>query len=163
MAVTSYKSDQYTAGHSAPAVTSMESFAASLKSINFAVTQTVQGDATSPLYIAWLPAGDVEFHPWLSRIRWTAGGSSLVFDVGFEAYVGLDGAAVAVNATAFDNDIDVSAAGAAFLGSDISTGGSGGDTWRFSSKTGVGIKIVSAGAVVPAGMTVIGNLIYTQL
>ncbi len=162
MGATAYQSDQYQAAHGAPSMLSMEKYDKSLKAIAFKVTQTAKGDAGSTLLIGRLPAGKLVFHPALSRYRWTAGGASLVFDIGYAAYTKSDGDAATADADCFDNDVDVSSAGAAFMGSDIGTNGTGGDTVEFDSKDGVTIYITSAGAVIPAAMTVIGNLVYSQ-
>ena len=163
MAVTTEYSTEYTAGYQDPHIADVTTSQSGLQRQKFTFTQgSAAGDAGSLAYLGRLPAGKVTFHPALSRYRWSAGGSSLIFDIGYGAYTEPDGDAVTADADGFDGDVDVSSAGAAFMGSDIGTLGTGADTFEFNSESGVDIYVTTAGAVIPAAMTIKGNLVFSK-
>lgn len=128
-----------------------------IKFVPFTFTQgAAAGDATSTAQLAFLEGGRFVVLPKLSFIDWSAFGAARVLDIGLSAYTDEDGNTVAAAPTAFDEDIDVSAAGRAAMGSDIAavTGG------RFLVKSRSGVTIVAtvAGGTIPAGATLTGYL-----
>lgn len=127
----------------------------------FTFTQgAAAGDATSVQKLVKLPAGKVTVYTNLGYINWSAFGASRVLDVGHAAYNDPDGAAVAAGAAAWDNDIDVSAAGGAQLGSDVTAGV--GKIVEYNSRSGVTIQASVAGGTIPAGATIKGYVVYSM-
>lgn len=159
MAVTNTNSTQV--GYEASPVTIVKNCDSNCKTrkkvFNF-VQGAAAGDAGSTAVLANLPAGRVRIYPLESRITWSAFGASRLLDVGYAAYTSEDGSAVTVSAAYFDDDIDVSSAGTAAMGSDIPDKDK---TKYFASKSGVSIYATVAGGTIPAAATIDGYITYT--
>lgn len=126
---------------------------------NFTFTQVGAGDIGSTVDLMTIPNGDVRLVFPLSRIRWSAFGAARTLDIGYKAYTDLlTNLPVVAAPAAFDDDIDVSAAGNAALGSDATEP----KTPRFESKDGLTIYATVAGGTIPAGATLNGFLAYVQ-
>jgi hypothetical protein len=120
---------------------------------------------TDYLILRRLPAGDVWFYPVLSRFQCTAGAASQTVDIGYQAYTGYDGAAVAADLNLFDDDVAVNGAIEAALGSDYiiaTTTTTTGQYKLFQSRTGVNIVLTCAVAALVAAQTIKGYLVISQ-
>jgi hypothetical protein len=128
----------------------------------------VAGDIGSTVDLALLPAGDVRLYLTESRIFWSAFGAARILDIGHRAYkaIDFDGSLgvqpVAAAPNLFDDDVDVSAAGNAALGSDFVLAGTIAKTQRFLSADGVMIFATVAGGTIPAGAILEGFLTYAE-
>ncbi len=116
-----------------------------VRAASFSFTQSAAaGDATSVQRLLVLPPGQIKvLGIYLAN---SAFGASRVLDVGYEAFAKTDGTAVSASATAFNDDLDVSAAGARM-------------TWyntALDSKSGIVISATVAGGTIPAGATLAG-------
>jgi hypothetical protein len=104
-----------------------------------------------------LPAGKVRVHLAHSRVAHSAFGASRTLDLGWEAYTGDDGVAVAADPNGLDDGVDVSSAG-----NYAPVGTIGGDeTKLFESQEGVVIAAQTNDATIPAAATIAGVLYYT--
>lgn len=106
------------------------------------------GDAGSTADLVQLPPGLVRVFLSNSHIEWTAFGAARVLDIGYAAYVQPDGTAVVADDNAFDDNIDVSSAGNAALGSDVAA--LSGKMMEFNSRDGVTLFATVAGGTIPA-------------
>lgn len=132
------------------------------KIARFNFTQSAAaGDIASTQKLLFLPPGRIIVFPKLSFIQWTAFGAARVLDIGYAAYTGEDGVAVGALANAFDDDIDVSAAGGAAMGSDLTVGT--GMLWTFKSSGGVTLLSTVAGGTIPAAATLKGYVTYAEV
>jgi hypothetical protein len=120
-------------------------------------TEVVAGDATSVQRLQFIPPGMYRFKRDLSFVRFSAFGAARVLDIGWEAYVDKDGTAVAASAAGLNNDIDVSAAGGANIGTALTVGYK-----DFESRDGVWISSTVAGGTIPAAATIDGHLFLTH-
>jgi len=123
----------------------------------------VLGDAGTTIDLAQLPRGPVRLNLTTSRIFWSAFGAARLLDIGHRAYEAADGSIVAAVANLFDDDVDVSAAGNAALGSDFVLANFLAKTQRFLSAKGVTIFATVAGGTIPAGAIIEGWLDYTEM
>lgn len=132
-----------------------------LRSFYFHFVQgAAAGDATSTATLVHIPPGKWRIFLPLSVIQWTAFGASRVLDVGYAAHTNADGTAVTADPDSFDNDIDVSSAGQAALGSDFALGT--GDTLEIDSKDGVDILATVAGGTIPAAAVLSGFIVAAR-
>ena len=123
MAVTTQYSTQYGGVGDTPSVASLpNSYDVGRKQAYwFDHTQSGAGDATSTVDLVFLPAGKYRILIAESHIEWTAFGASRLLDIGLRAYTNADGTAVVVDDNLYDDDVDVSSAGQAAMGSDYIT------------------------------------------
>ena len=164
MAVTNESSTEYlkatdprTNGLMAPEVTPQK-----IKYARFNFTQGVAaGDIGSTADLVRLPAGRIVVFPKASLIQWSAFGAARTLDVGYASYTDEDGTTVVAAAAVWDDDVDVTAAGVAALGSDLAaaTGGA----YDFKSDNGVKILATVAGGTIPAGATLKGYVAYAEV
>ena len=125
----------------------------------FEFTQSAAaGDATSTMTLGQLPPGRCVFFPKMSWLSWDAFGASRVLDIGHAAYTGEDGVAVVAATNKWDDNIDVSSAGGAAMGSDLVIADAAGT--EFKSAAGVNIVANVAGGTIPAGTKIFGYLAY---
>ena len=117
--------------------------------------------ATSKVYLRRLPPGLVWFFPLESRIRWSAGGASLVFDIGYGAYTKHDLTPVVASANIFDDDVAATSAGVAYMGSDYTDTTGGYEI--FNSQSGVDLVMTMAGLDTPLTFFASGYLVYASL
>lgn len=124
--------------------------------VPFTFTQSGAGDATSIANLAFLEGGRYHIYPKSSYMQNSAFGASRVLDIGLAAYTDEDGNTVAAQPLLFDDDIDVSAAAGAALGSDIAaaTGGK----FLVKTRSGVAITATVAGGTIPDGATLKGYI-----
>lgn len=119
----------------------------------------VAGDATSVQTLCTLPAGRLRIIINQSCVANSAFGAARTLDVGYAAYTGKDGVAVAADPDALTTAvIDVSAAAtnnlAAAAGAD--------PTLFINSRDGVTIESVVAGGTIPAAATLYGYITYMK-
>ena len=158
MAVTVEKSTQLTA-ELAGNIGAINELGAKFRIKRFNFTQgAAAGDATSSAELVQLPAGRVRVYPKLSVLSNSAFGASRVLDVGYKAYTSEAGAAVTADLDFIDNDIDVSSAASAALGTDIAAADK---TAYFASATGVTLVATVAGGTIPVAATLDGYVVYS--
>lgn len=162
MAVTTESSTQITNGTSLPPVMNPSyDDHGRVRCKVFTFTQgSAAGDATSTAGLVKLPPGVGRILLNESHIEWSAFGASRVLDIGYTAHTNTDGTAVVEDDNAFDNDIDVSSAGNAALGSDVAA--ASGKMYQFDSKEGITIFATVAGGTIPAGATLTGYVLYVM-
>ncbi|WP_435310647.1 hypothetical protein [Primorskyibacter sedentarius] len=162
MAVTNEKSTQLNNVDAAPPVANPAyNDGGRLRVKFFDFTQgAAAGDAGSTVDLVKLPAGKCRVLGALSFIEWSAFGASRVLDIGYTAHTDTDGATVAANAVALDNDINVASAGSAAMGSDAAV--NLGKSLELNSKSGVTIQAACAGGTIPAGARLVGYVVYVQ-
>lgn len=159
MAVTTENSDQIDRIVAVPPkVVPTHDWHGRLRAARFSFTQgAAAGDATSNQRLVQLPAGKVRVHLALSRVAHSAFGAARTLDLGWEAYTGDDGVAVAADPNGLDDGVDVSSAG-----SYAPTGTVGGDeTYLFESQEGVVIAAQTNDATIPAAATLKGVIYYS--
>ena len=125
------------------------------------VQGAVEGAATSTVNIVKLPAGRVRLITGLSRayVNWVA--ASATMDLGWRAYTGLDGVAVAESLAGIISALDVDTVGYHSLESDVTALLEGlGGTKEFTSKSGVILCLHSPTAVITVGDTIGGYVVY---
>jgi hypothetical protein len=130
-----------------------------LKIVRFSYTQAGAGDATSTVELVKLPRGRLRVIGTLSRIAFSAFGSSRVLDIGWQAYEDFGGTAVAADDNGIDDDINVASAGAAALGNALTATD---DTLEIESNTGVTIFATVTGGTIPDGATLTGYIVYAK-
>ena len=117
------------------------------------VQSAAAGDATSTMDLVYLQRGRYVILPRLSQIRWSAFGASRVLDIGVTAHTDESGATVAAALARFDDDVDVSAAGTAAMGSDLAAADFSGVYLNIGGTTntdGAIIRATVAGGTIPA-------------
>lgn len=95
------------------------------------------GTTTSDVELVRLPPGRFKILLFESQIEWTAMGTGETMDIGYRAYTAVDGTPVAVALAAFDDDVDVAAAGHAAFGSDLVA--TSGGVYQVESRDGLTI------------------------
>lgn len=137
-----------------------------LEVMPFTFTQSGAGNAGSTATLIQLQKGRYRIFPRSSYINWTAFGASRLLDIGLSAYTAEDGSTVAIAAARFDDDVDVSAAGGAFMGSDLSAADSIGVdvlVGGTSNTDGVAILATVAGGTIPDGAVLRGYLVVATI
>lgn len=137
-----------------------------LEVMPFTFTQSGAGNATSTATLVQLQKGRYRIYPRLSYINWTAFGASRVLDIGLSAYTGEDGVAVTVAADKFDNDIDVSSAGGAAMGSDLAAADNVGiDVLVGGESNTDGARIIAtvAGGTIPDAAVLRGYVVLSRI
>jgi hypothetical protein len=126
----------------------------------FTHTQSGAGDATSSVALAKLPAGRVRLLGAMSRayVNWTTASATL--DLGWDAYTGLDGVAVAADPNGLIDGLDVDTVGFQTLEGAIAANLLTGGTYLFTSKTGVVIRATSQDQALADGDDLVGYLCY---
>ena len=133
-----------------------------LEAMPFTFTQSGAGNAGSTATLITLQKGRYRIFPRSSYVNWTAFGASRVLDIGLSAYTAEDGSTVSISAARFDDDVDVSAAGGAFMGSDLSAADSIGVdvlVGGTSNTDGASIVATVAGGTIPDGAILRGYLV----
>ncbi|WP_414464361.1 hypothetical protein [Hyphomicrobium sp. DY-1] len=129
-----------------------------LRIARFNFVQAGAGDATSTVDLVDLPRGRVNIVTALSKVAWSAFGSARTLDIGLRAYTKIDNSVNAEAPAELDDDIDVSSAGTAAPGSDLSSK----DKIRtVTSQQGVTVFASVAGGTIPDGATLDGYIVYT--
>ncbi len=157
MAVTTQKGDQVTnLDATPPVVENTANMHGRMRIAYFSHTQSGAGDANSTVEVVRLPAGKVRLLGALSRIEhnWTV--STVDMNVGWAAYVDIDGTAVVADPNGLDAAIDVDSAGTIAVGSVLGTA----DTKLFESQSGVSIELQAVAAGLADTDTVEGYLVY---
>lgn len=119
------------------------------------------GDATSTMAFFRFEPGRYKFFPRQSTVQWSAFGASRVLDIGIGAYTAEDGAAVSAAANSWDDNIDVSAAGIADMGSDLAAGTGGAIT--ILSSTAFDVYATVAGGTIPIAATLNGHIAFAKV
>ena len=129
----------------------------------FSHTQDGAGDATSSVALVKLPAGRVRLMLGLSMLHvdWTTGSATL--DLGWDAYVGLDGVAVVADPNGLIDGLDVDTAGR-YSGEDLVTAitDQDGGTKLFTSQAGVTIRATSQDVALATSSAIAGYLAYLK-
>ena len=114
------------------------------------------GDAGSLAELVRLPAGHVRLILPLSRVAFSALGSSRTMDLGWAAYANHDGAAVVADPNGLDAAVSVSAAGSVNPSGTVG----GGETMLFSAQEGLTLTAQINGGTIPSGATLNGWFVY---
>lgn len=155
MATTAQKSDLET-NREAGTLSDANDYGGRLKTYRFSHTQSGAGDAGSTVELVHLPAGRFRIYGAMSRVGFSAFGTSRVLDIGWQAYTDFGGAAVAADADGIDNDINVATAGSAAMGNALAALD---DTLVIESQTGVTIYATVAGGTIPDAAVLSGYIV----
>lgn len=137
-----------------------------LEVMPFTFTQSGAGNATSTATLIQLQQGRYRIYPKLSFINWTAFGASRVLDIGLSAYTAEDGSTVSIADAKFDDNIDVSSAGGAAMGSDLAAADSiGVDVLVGGSSNTDGARIIAtvAGGTIPDAAVLRGYVVLSRI
>jgi hypothetical protein len=137
-----------------------------MEALPFTFTQSGAGNAGSTATLLVLQKGRYRIYPKLSFINWTAFGASRVLDIGLSAYTAEDGSTVALADNRFDDNVDVSAAGGAAMGSDLAAADSIGVdvlVGGTSNTDGAAIVATVAGGTIPDGAILRGYLVVSRI
>jgi hypothetical protein len=160
MAVTNQKSVEVTAIDAGKKNAGV-SYGGMLRKYDFTFVQaTAAGDITSTAELIRLPPGRCEIILPLSYAQWSAFGAARLLDIGYAAYTGVDGVAVVAAPAAFDDDVDVAAAGGAVLGSDAAA--ATGKRFILQSRDGVSIIATVAGGTIIVGAALTGFFVVSN-
>lgn len=125
--------------------------------------QSGAGEVTSDVALVKLPAGRVRVLLPLSSayINWTTGSATL--DLGWDAYTGLDGVAVAADPDGLIDGLDVDAVGQFNLGTYAGLPAAIkalGGTKEFASKDGLVLRATSQDQALASGDDLVGFIAY---
>jgi hypothetical protein len=126
-----------------------------MRFFEFDYTQSGAGSIGDDVRLIKLPAGKVRVVLPLSRIAHSAYGAARTADLGWHAYTGSDGTAVAADPNGLDDGVDISAAGNY---NPVGTVG-GAETYLFDSLDGVVIALQVNDAAPPDAATLKGYFI----
>lgn len=161
MAVTNEKSTQVTAVDDTepPVYPEANEWHGRLRVARFTFTQgAAAGDATSTATLVKLPNGAVRILGHLSRVSFSAFGSSRTLDIGYAAHRDRSGTAVVADADAFASAVDVSSAGTTTLAEALAAATDG--TTLITSQQGFYVNATVAGGTIPAAATINGYVVY---
>ncbi len=119
------------------------------------------GDDGSSVGLMYFQPGRYVFYPKLSQIQCSAFGASRVMDIGFSAYTGEDAVAVSAAPIAFDENIDISAAIIAAMGSDVAANTGG--IFTIKSSSAFSIVALVTGGTIPAAARLTGHIAYAKV
>jgi len=157
MAILALVSDQLTNAAAKPVVMNRTiDMLGKLRFAYFSKTGVAAGDDGTNCDLVLLPKGNIRVLGALSRVAFSAFGASRVLDLGHRAYDKIDGVSEAVALAAFDNDIDISAAGAAAIGNALSYE----DSYVLTSKNGVMVCALVTGGTWPIGGIIRGYIAF---
>ncbi|MEQ9246103.1 MAG: hypothetical protein RLO21_08955 [Nitratireductor sp.] len=157
MAVTTQQSDQLSLINGSPKQPNpVHEWAGRLRISLFDFTQVGAGDAGSIAELVKLPAGHVRLILPLSRIAFSAMGASRTLDLGWAAYDGHDGTAVAADPNGLDAAVAVSSAGSVNPAGTVG----GGETVLFGAQEGLVLTAQVNGGTIPDGATLNGYFVY---
>lgn len=161
MAATTQKSAEYTNATASPPVNnSTAELHGRVRIAYVSHDQSGAGDATSSVALCKLPAGRVRVLLASSSlyVNWTT--TSATLDLGWDAYTGQDGTAVAANPDGLADGIDVDSVGtftgATLAGLNAALGG----TYVFESQGGVVLRATSQDTAIADGDDLIGYIMY---
>ncbi len=156
MAVTHQASEQLTIQTSDQAETiRQDGYRADLRVHDFDFEQAGVGDANSTIGLIKLPPGMITIHADLCKIVHSAFGSGRVMDVGYDAYIDIDGTRVAADPDALQSEANVASAGS-FVPNDEA-----GLRIRLSSLRGITLRAKVTGGSIPDEATLGGRIVYT--
>ncbi len=122
---------------SPPVLNESNIYGGKLRFYEFDYTQSGIATVADTMAAIKLPPGRVRLVLPLSRIAFSAGGTSSTMDIGWEAYTQTDNTAVAADPNGLDDGVDTSSAGSVNPSSIIG----GAETKLFDSKEGVVITL----------------------
>lgn len=158
MAVTTQESTEYgNINSSPPVIQDAHVTKGKVRCAFFTHNQSGAGDATSSVAIAKLPAGKVRLLASQSKayVNWTTASATL--DLGWDAYVDINGDAVAADPNGIDDGLGVDTAGYQTFGNVLTaTGG----TKVFESRDGVVIRATSQDVAIADDDDLVGFLLY---
>lgn len=161
MAVTTQKSAEYTNATATPPVNnSTAELHGRVRVAYVSHAQSGAGDAASSVALFKLPAGRVRVLLSSSSlyVNWTTASATL--DLGWDAYTGRDGNAVAANSDGLADGIDVESAGTVTGGTLADLNAALGGSFVFESQGGVVIRATSQDAAIADGDDLIGHFLY---
>lgn len=128
----------------------------------FTCTQSGAGDATSSFALFKLPAGKIRVllaQSW-AYVNWTTAAATL--DLGWDAYTGQDGVAVAADPNGLIDGLDVETAGMFQLVSNIAALLLTGGNHVFESQDGVVIRATSQDVAIVDLDDLVGSILYVH-
>lgn len=160
MAVTTQDSTQIANASAEPRIKNPTTDAhGRLRFARFSFAQSGFGDAGSVARLAKLPKGKLRVILPLSRIAFSALGTSRTLDLGWEGYSADDGSGTVVaDPNGLDDSIDASSAGAAIPGGTIG----GDESVLFESLGGVVLTAQVNGGTIPDAATLDGHVAYVM-
>lgn len=158
MTVTTDQSTQYAASEAKPnTFVATHDWHGRMRIAFFNFTQgATEGEAGSLAYLCKLPAGKVRIILPLSRLAFSAMATGRTMDLGWLAYVNLDGVDVVADPNGLDDGVDVSSAGSLNPGGTIGAH----ETKLFESQGGVTITAQINDAAIGVGETIDGYFVY---
>lgn len=168
MAVTTQKSTEYTNATATPPTNNdTTDLHGRVRIASFVHDQSGAGDATSSVALFKLPAGEVRLSMedvWM-YVNWTTASATL--DLGWDAYTGQDGTAVAADADGLVDGVSVETAGV-LSGANEDLVAAAGAGWTaangyskvFASKNGVVIRATSTDTAIADGDDLVGRMKY---
>ncbi len=157
MAITQQQSTQVAKESATPATKNATyDWHGRLRMARFDFTQSGVGDAASLAELVTLPQGQARVILPLSRIAFSALGSSRTMDLGWLAYTDKDGAAVSADPNGLDDGVDVSSAGSVTPGGTVG----GDETYLFESQGGVTLTAQFNDGTIPDAATLKGYIVY---
>ena len=168
MAVTTQNSTEYGNLVAEPPVGIPTTSGKGVKRImRFSFTQSGAGDANSLVNLARLPAGNIRVLLTECFMHSSDFGTGITLDIGWTAYTDAEGNAVAADADAFVDGLDVSTQAATVLWSGEAQGTGSGvtidKTFLLSSRAGILVQAIVLGAGgIPDGATLTGFMTYVQ-
>lgn len=165
MGVTTQESAQFTDAYTdaPPELNPVSTWNGKVQFAFFSHDQSGAGDATSSVALVKLPAGRVRIILGLSQayVNWTTGSATL--DLGWDAYTGLDGVAVAADPDGLCDGIDVDTVGLRTFSTGAVAGVvATGYTKVFTSKEGVTIRATSQDTAIASGDDLVGWIAYVS-
>lgn len=129
----------------------------------FTHEQSGAGDATSSVAVVKLPAGRVRLMLGASMLYVNWATASATLDIGWDAYVGLDGVTVVADPDGLVDGLNVDTLGV-YSGEDLVTSltNTKGGTWLFESQTGVTIRFTSQDQALANSDDLAGYLVYLK-
>jgi hypothetical protein len=163
MAVTTQKSTEYTNATATPIVNNNTTEEhGRVRCAFFTCTQDGAGDATSSAALFKLPPGRVRLLMSQSKayVNWTT--SSATLDLGWDAYVAMDGTTTAADPDGLINALDVDTVGFQTLEGAIAANLLTGGTFVLESKGGVVIRATSQDTAIADGDDLVGFILYVM-
>lgn len=161
MAVTAEKSAEFTNYSAAlPVNIPVHKWGGRLRARNFKFTQgAAAGDVNSTAELVRMPGGNVRILGSLSRVYVSDQAAATTMDIGYRAYVGIDGVTVVEDEAAFASAVDVGTAATSTTLAEAKAAGVSGDV-LISSRNGFDIFAKFEGDVIAAASVVEGTIIY---
>ena len=139
----------------------VETMHGKLRVARFGYAQVAASTALDGVDLVKLPAGRCRFIGALSYMRHNLTTGSQYLDLGWRAYVGLDGVAVVEDTDGLDDNVDVDTTGLITAFGTVTAVAAVGNMKVFESQTGVTICMIGV-EIIDAADYVYGDIIYAM-